>query len=126
MSKKSRKSSKASKVLKAAGAAGIVLGGAALDANVVFAAELEGELEAQQQEDSVKILVWWADYFNVSMDYLTCRTNQPQGQLYEYRPQPTATSEGMKQFIEMCFDPASPFNNKLKETLFKMMEKSKK
>ena len=55
MSKKSRKSSKASKVLKAAGAAGIVLGGAALDANVVFAAELEGELEAQQQEEAEAI-----------------------------------------------------------------------
>ena len=54
MSKKSRKSSKASKVLKAAGAAGIVLGGAALDANVVFAAELEGELEAQQQEEAAQ------------------------------------------------------------------------
>ena len=82
-------------------------------------------MEAGKTAPSVKILVWWADYFNVSMDYLTCRTDQPQGKLYEYRPQPTATSEGMKQFIEMCFDPASPFNAKLKETLIKMMEESK-
>jgi len=41
MSKKNRKSNKANKVLKAAGAAGIILGGAAMDANVVFAAEFE-------------------------------------------------------------------------------------
>ena len=82
-------------------------------------------MEAGKTAPSVKILVWWANYFNVSMDYLTCRTDQPQGQLYEYRPQPTSTSEDMKEFIEMCFDPASPFNGKLKETLFKMMEESK-
>ena len=31
----------------------------------------------------------------------------------------------MREFIEMCFDPASPYNAKLKDTLFKMMEESK-
>ena len=28
----------------------------------------------------------------------------------------------MDKFIEMCFDPQSPMNEKLKETLFRMME----
>jgi len=28
----------------------------------------------------------------------------------------------MRRFIEMCFDPQSPMNEKLKETLFRMME----
>ena len=78
-------------------------------------------MEAGKTAPSVKILVWWANYFNVSMDYMTCRTDQPQGKLYEYRPRPTATRE----FIEMCFDPASPYNAKLKDTLIKMMEESK-
>lgn len=82
-------------------------------------------MEAGKTAPSVKILVWWADYFNVSMDYLTCRTDQPQGKLYECKPRLNATSEDMKQFIEMCFDPASPFNAKLKDTLFQMMEESK-
>ena len=50
MGRNSRKSNKANKILKAAGAAGVILGGAALDANVVFAAELEEELEVQQEE----------------------------------------------------------------------------
>ncbi len=27
----------------------------------------------------------------------------------------------MKKFIEMCFDPGSPMNERLKETLLKMM-----
>lgn len=81
-------------------------------------------MEAGKTAPSVKVLVWWADYFDVSMDYLTCRTDQPQGKLYEGKPQLNATREDMKQFIEMCFDPASPFNSKLKETLFQMMEES--
>ena len=75
---------------------------------------------------SVKLLVWWADYFDVSMDYLCCRTDQPQGKLYECKPRLSANTEDMKQFIEMCFDPNSQFNAKLKETLFAMMEGSRK
>ena len=82
-------------------------------------------MEAGKTAPSVKILVWWADYFNVSMDYLTCRTDQPEGKLYENKPKLDTTSEDMKQFIEMCFDPASPFNGKLKDTLLKLMEESK-
>lgn len=78
--------------------------------------------ETGKTAPSVKLLVWWADYFDVSMDYLCCRTDQPQGKLYECKPKMNVSSEDMKQFIEMCFDPASPFNNRLKETLFQMME----
>ena len=74
---------------------------------------------------SVKLLLNMAEYFDISMDYLCCRTDQPQGRLYECKPRLNASSEDMKQFIEMCFDPASPFNGKLKDTLFKMMEESK-
>lgn len=74
---------------------------------------------------SLKLLLKMADYFDVSMDYLCCRTDQPQGKLYECKPKMNVSSENMKKFIEMCFDPASPFNSKLKETLFQMMEDSK-
>ena len=74
---------------------------------------------------SIKLMVWWADYFDVSMDYLCCRTDQPQGKLYECKPKLNASGNDMKQFIEMCFDPKSPFNAKLKEALLTMMEDSK-
>ena len=74
---------------------------------------------------SLKLLLKMADYFDVSMDYLCCRTDQPQGKLYECKPKMNVSREIMKKFIEMCFDPASPFNSKLKETLFQMMEDSK-
>ena len=59
---------------------------------------------------SLETLLQYADYFDVSMDYLFARTDKPQGKLYEYRPKITAGSEEMKQFIEMCFDPQSPMN----------------
>lgn len=77
--------------------------------------------ETGKTAPSVKLLVWWADYFDVSLDYLCCRTDKPQGILYECKPKLNASTEEMKQFIEMCFDPKSPFNEKLKETLLTMM-----
>ena len=81
--------------------------------------------ETGKTAPSLKILLHMAEYFDISMDYLCCRTDQPEGKLFECRPRMKATSEDMKQFIEMCFDPASPYNAKLKETLFQMMEESK-
>lgn len=74
---------------------------------------------------SIKLLVWWADYFDVSMDYLCCRTDAPQGKMYECKPRLNVSGDDIKQFVEMCFDPKSPFNAKLKETLLTMMEESK-
>ncbi len=32
-------------------------------------------------------LLKYADYFDVSMDYLYCRTDDPRGKLYDYRPE---------------------------------------
>ena len=78
--------------------------------------------EQGQSAPSLETLVRYADYFDVSLDYLLARTDNPQGKLYEYRPKIAPGSEEMKQFIEMCFDPQSPMNEKLKETLFRMME----
>ena len=83
-------------------------------------------METGKTAPSVKILVWWADYFDVSLDYLCCRTDQPQGKLYEYKPRARASGEEMKQFIEMCFEPNSPYNEKLKNALIKMMEEADK
>lgn len=71
---------------------------------------------------SPEIFVKYADYFDVSMDYLFARTDNPQGKLYEYRPKIAAGSDEMKQFIEMCFDPQSPMSEKLKQTLLQIME----
>lgn len=77
--------------------------------------------ESGQATPTVKMLRAYADYFDVSMDYIFARTEQPQGKLYEYKPKIAPNNDQMKQFIEMCFDPDSPVSTKMKETLFKMM-----
>lgn len=83
------------------------------------------KMETGKTAPSVKLLIWWADYFGVSLDYLCCRTDKPQGEA-EYTPKATLHGGDMKQFIEMCFDPQSPYNEKLKEALLGMMEEMKK
>ena len=82
--------------------------------------------EQGQSPPSLETLVRYADYFDVSLDYLLARTDNPQGKLYEHRPKIAPGSEEMKQFIEMCFDPQSPLNEKLKQTLLEMMEVERK
>lgn len=69
----------------------------------------------------LKTLIWYADYFDVSMDYLCCRTDRPEGKLYEFKPKVLDESKEMRQFVEMCFAPNSPMNERLKETLIQML-----
>jgi len=69
----------------------------------------------------LKVLLWYADYFDVSMDYIYGRTDQPQGKLYDFKPN-IEDNEDMRLFIEMCFDPKSPMSGKLKDTLLQMMK----
>ena len=70
-------------------------------------------------------LLWYADYFDVSLDYIFGRTDQPQGKLYDFRPK-VVDNDDMRLFIEMCFDPNSPMSGKLKDTLLQMMKGSGK
>jgi len=66
------------------------------------------------------ILLWYADYFDVSMDYIFARCDSPKGRRYENRIK--IEDKSMRQFVEMCFDPDSPMNEKLKETLLRLLE----
>ena len=66
------------------------------------------------------ILRGYADYFDVSLDYILSRTDEPRGKLYEYKPN-LANDPEMKKFVEMCFDPGSPMNEKLKQAVLEMV-----
>lgn len=77
--------------------------------------------ENGQATPTVALFRAYADYFDVSMDYIFARTDKPQGKLYEYKPNINSDNPQMRQFIEMCFDPTSPVSEKLKETLLQMM-----
>ena len=71
-------------------------------------------------------LLWYADYFDVSLDWIYGRTDKPQGKLFEYHPKIAEDSEEMRRFIEMCFDPKSPMNDRLKDTLIQMLGEARK
>ena len=77
--------------------------------------------ELNQASPTFETLLRYADYFDVSLDYIFGRTDNPQGRLYEYRPKIEQSDPAMEKFVEMCFDPKSPMNERLKETLLQML-----
>lgn len=79
--------------------------------------------ENDASEMPYRILLWYADYFDVSLDYIFCRTDKPQGKPFEFRPKISKENEQLKAFVDMCFDPQSPMNDKLKQTLLNMLTK---
>ena len=83
-----------------------------------------------QSSPPLKILQWYADFFDVSMDYIFARTDQPEGRLYEHKPKVleavTQENKELRQFVDMCFDPASPVSEKLREVLTKLLEEQSK
>lgn len=82
--------------------------------------------EHNQSSPSFETLVRYADYFDVSLDYIFGRTDNPQGKLYECKTKFAESDPEMEKFVEMCFDPASPMNDRLKKTLLTMLREGKK
>lgn len=74
-------------------------------------------------------LVWYADYFDVSLDYIFGRTDKPQGKLFDFKPetikQLSNQNENLKEFVNMCFDPKSAMNERLKNALFEILSEEK-
>lgn len=81
--------------------------------------------EVGQSFPPYQILMKYADFFDVSLDYIFGRTDKPQGKLYDFQPKVWKDNKQMQDFIEMCFDPNSPANAKLKEALVRLMEEQK-
>ena len=71
-------------------------------------------------------LLKYANFFDVSADYILGRCDDPQGKKFDYQPEylknKLANSDEWREFVEMCFDPNSPISSKLKETLFQIAE----
>ena len=68
-----------------------------------------------------EVLLKFADYFDVSMDYIFGRTDNPKGTHYENHVNIGMSNPEMARFVEMCFDPGSAMNERLKETLVQML-----
>lgn len=82
--------------------------------------------EHGKAEAPYRMLLWYADYFDVSLDFIFGRTDKPEGVKFDNQPialkrKVTNTAE-FRDFIEACFDPRSPMNAKLKEFMVQMAE----
>ncbi|MCH5163193.1 MAG: helix-turn-helix transcriptional regulator [Clostridiales bacterium] len=82
--------------------------------------------ESGQSFPPYGVLMQYADFFDISLDYLFGRTDNPQGKLYNFQPKVWKNQGQIQELIEMCFDPASPANAQLKETLLRIMEEQNK
>jgi len=72
--------------------------------------------ETSASSPPLRVLLWYADYFDVSLDYIFGRADTPQGKLlYDYHPKIEQNSEELNKFVEMCFDPNSRMNDRLKK-----------
>ena len=80
--------------------------------------------ENGQSTPSVELLRRYADFFDVSMDYIFARCDEPQGKLYHYQPKVWKNAAEMEQFVEMCFDPKSPYYNRMKESVLRMFSET--
>jgi len=80
--------------------------------------------EHNQVGISDDILLKYADFFNLSADYILGRTDNPEGKLYKHEPEiikrKVVREDEWEDFVEACFDPRSPMNKKLKEIIMKM------
>ena len=78
---------------------------------------------------SPEVFLRYADYFAVSLDYIYGRVEQPAGARFDYDPETikkrTEQKNEMQEFVDMCFDPRSPVNGKLKDALLKLLEEQR-
>ncbi len=85
-----------------------------------------GRYETGVAEPPIEKLLWYAETFEVSLDYIFGRTDDPKGHLYEKGEPSLPSDASVSDFIEFCFDPTSPANAKLKKMLVQLMQESTK
>ena len=76
-----------------------------------------------------RILVWYATYFNVSLDYIFGLCEDPRGQYVCVTPEEAQEVVQRKpdwsEFVEACFTPGSELNRRLKQMILNMGEEEK-
>ena len=100
---------------------GVKLPQAKLALKLGVAQSLIARYETGEFIPPVELLVKYADFFDVSMDYLVGRADKPQGKMFQYQPQ-VIDDDKMRAFVEMCFDPKSSANAKLKDAVIKLLK----
>ena len=81
--------------------------------------------ENGQATPTVDLLRKYADYFDVSMDYIFAHCNDTHSKLYEVKPPADTNNLELRKFVEMCSNSESPMNEKPKETILKIIWRRK-
>jgi transcriptional regulator with XRE-family HTH domain len=80
--------------------------------------------EHNQASVSDSVLLKYADFFDVSADYILGRTDKPEGAIFKNEPEvlkrKIVREDEWADFVEACFDPRSPMNKRLKEMILQM------
>ena len=82
--------------------------------------------ESDNAQAPYRILLWYAQYFDVSMDYIfglcddkrgryVCVTPEEAHEIVERKPD-------WSEFVEACFEPGSGLNRKLKQMMMNMAD----
>ncbi len=84
-----------------------------------------GRYETGVAEPPIEKLLWYAEQFEVSLDYIFGRTDDPKGNLYKNQTFNIAKDIDVNAFIEMCFDTNSSVNAKFKRMLVQLLQEQK-
>ena len=88
-----------------------------------------GRYEQGLVDVSLDKLLWYAETFEVSLDYIYGRTDNPNGMLYQQNADEMKESlsdeRDMEMFAKMCFAPGTIINDKLKETIVSLLQEVK-
>ena len=89
-----------------------------------------GRYETDAADPSPETLLWYAETFEVSLDYIYGRTDNPNGMLYQQNANEMKASlsdeRDMEMFAKMCFAPGTIINDKLKETIVSLLREETK
>lgn len=76
-----------------------------------------------------KPLLLYANYFDVSLDYIFGRTCNPQGKLFDCKPkfieEAVNEDKNLRDSVEIYFDPKSSMSSRLKKLYYKFYQKKK-
>ena len=85
-----------------------------------------GRYETGIAEPPLKKMLWYANKFEVSLDYIFGRTNNPKGMLYQQDMDNIKTAlpenSDIESFAEQCFKPGTELNDKLKDALIQVLK----
>lgn len=88
-----------------------------------------GRYETDAADPSPETLLWYAETFEVSLDYIFGRTDNTRGMLYQQNADEMKASlsdeRDMELFAKMCFEPGTIINDKLKETIVSLLREVK-